>query len=93
VCPTSCGSQITLKVGQTYLIWPYNGDVEDVPDEHGLSGVSAIGLVGGALPQGGSLSPQLITPMTPGDYGFNCTTFCGSAQGHDGMIGMIHVVP
>jgi len=31
--------------------------------------------------------------MTPGDYGFNCTTFCGSAQGHDGMIGMIHVVP
>ncbi len=93
VCPTSCGKEITLKVGQTYQIWAYNGDVEDVLDVHGLSSVTAIGLVGGQLPQGSSLEVQTVTPMTPGDFPFNCTTFCGSAQGHDGMVGVIHVVP
>jgi heme/copper-type cytochrome/quinol oxidase subunit 2 len=31
--------------------------------------------------------------MTPGDYNFNCTTFCGSQVGHDGMVGVVHVVP
>ncbi len=93
VCPTSCGNEITLKVGQTYQVWAYNGDVEDVIDVHGLSSVSAIGLVGGQLPQGSSLAVQTITPMTPGDFAFNCTTFCGSAAGHDGMVGVFHVVP
>jgi hypothetical protein len=93
VCPTSCGSEITLKVGQTYQIWAYNGDVQDVLDVHGLSSVTGIGLVGGQLPQGSSLAVQTVTPMTPGDFAFNCTTFCGSAQGHDDMVGVIHVVP
>ena len=93
VCPTSCGNEVTLKVGQTYQIWAYNGDVQDVLDVHGLSSVTAVGLVGGQLPQGSSLAVQTITPMTPGDFAFNCTTFCGSAQGHDDMVGVIHVVP
>jgi len=93
VCPTSCGNQITLKVGQTYLIWPYNGDVEDVQDVHGLQTIVQIGLNGGLLPQGGSLPIQTITPMTPGDFFFNCTNVCGNSEEHDGMIGVVHVVP
>jgi hypothetical protein len=93
VCPTSCGNEITLKVGQTYQVWAYNGDIEDVIDVHSLSSISGIGLAGGQLPQGSSLNVQTITPMTPGDFAFNCTTFCGSAQGHDDMVGVVHVVP
>jgi len=82
-----------VKVGQTYQIWVYNGDDQDVIDTHSLNNVTGIGLVGGDLPPGGSLPVQTITPMTPGDFGFNCTTFCGSQAGHDGMTGVFHVVP
>lgn len=91
ICPTSCGSQITLRVGQTYQVWIYNGDAEDVVEAHSMGSISAIGLQGGSLPQGGALPLQTITPMTVGSFAFNCTTFCGF--GHDDMLGMIHVVP
>ena len=84
---------ITLHVGRTYRIWAYNGDDPDVPESHSLSSITAIGLFGGDLPNGGSLPVQDITPLNPGDYPFNCTTFCGSQVGHDGMVGIIHVVP
>ena len=93
VCPAPCGREITLRVGQTYRIWVYNGDDPDVIDSHSLSTISGVGLVGGDLPPGGSLPVQWITPMTPGNFAFNCTTFCGSQVGHDGMTGVIHVVP
>src|SRR5262249_50564978 len=78
VCPARCGHEITLRVGQTYQIWAYNGDDPDVIESHSLSSITALGLFGGDLPNGGSLPVQEITPMTPGDYSFNCTTFCGS---------------
>ena len=43
------------------------------------------------MPQGSSLPLQTITPMTAGDFAFNCTTYCG--VNHDDMVGVVHVVP
>jgi heme/copper-type cytochrome/quinol oxidase subunit 2 len=91
VCPTSCGNEVTLQAGQTYRIWAYNGDVPDVTEIHTLGSVTAVGLQGGSMAQGESLPVQTITPMTPGDFAFSCSSFCGA--GHDDMVGVIHVVP
>ncbi len=86
------GSSITLQVGQTYQIQICNEDLPDVTDVHQFGGISALGLDGGALPNGTCLAPvQTITPSAPGDYPFNCTNYCG--VGHDGMVGIFHVVP
>ena len=85
------GSQITLQVGHTYQVLVYNGDAEDVTEIHSLGGLSGIGLQGGPLPQGESLPLQTITPMNPGVFAFNCTTFCGF--NHDDMVGVVVVVP
>jgi PKD repeat protein len=89
--PSGCGNEITLHVGQTYQVQVYNGDAEDVIESHTLQTISSIGLQGGTMPQGGSLPLQTITPMTAGDFAFNCTTYCG--VNHDDMIGVVHVVP
>jgi PKD domain-containing protein len=85
------GSQITLQAGQTYQVLVYNGDAEDVTEVHSLSSISGIGLQGGSIPQGESLPLQTITPMNPGTFTFNCTTFCGF--NHDNMVGVVIVVP
>jgi len=86
------GNEITLRVGQTYRVMVYNDDLPDVTVEHYFSGISAIGLSGGPLPQGSTLPIQTITPMVAGDYGYLCTdSSCG--VGHDSMVGTIHVVP
>ena len=85
------GSQITLQVGHTYQVLVYNGDAEDVTEIHSMSSVSGIGLQGGSLPQGESLPLQTITPLNPGIFTFNCTTFCGI--NHDNMVGAVVVVP
>jgi len=85
------GSSITLQVGQTYQIQVCNEDLPDVTDVHQFGGISALGLNGGQLPNGVCLAVQTITPSGSGDYPFNCTNYCG--VGHDGMTGIIHVIP
>lgn len=85
------GSSITLTAGETYEFHIYSGDFKGL-DAHGFSGVSAIGLPGGALLNSGE--PPVVYTFTAtavGTYGFQCTNFCGI--GHDGMLGTIEVVP
>lgn len=85
------GPDIILTAGQTYEFRIYNGDFKGA-DGHGFSGVSAIGLPGGAILLSGA-PPHVytVTPTTVGTWGFVCTNFCGI--GHDDMVGSIRVVP
>ena len=96
VCPNNlCGPEITLRVGQTYNLYVWNNDDPGIdPPPHGLSSVSALGIVGAEVPAGGALPLQSFTPSTAGDYTFQCTNVCGSTPEHESMAnGMIHVVP
>jgi hypothetical protein len=55
--------------------------------------ITDLGIVGGLLPQGSALPIQYITPQIAGDFHFNCTNVCGPSFKHDGMLGVVHVVP
>jgi PKD repeat protein len=97
VCPPDnlCGPEITLHVGQAYNLYVWNNDDPGIePPPHGLSSVSALGIVGALVPAGGALPLQSFTPTTPGDFTFQCTNVCGSTPEHESMAnGLIHVIP
>lgn len=88
----SGGSTITLRRGKAYEFHIFN----DAPDDtapHSFSGVPAIGLNGvDLLAPGGHEFVQTVTPQTAGTFPFLCTE-SGCGVGHDGMLGVIRVIP
>ena len=60
-----------------------------------MNGHPEIGLPPTTIPTGQILAPITITiPADGTDISFNCTnTQCGNSQQHEGMLGVIHVVP
>jgi len=87
---------ITLRVGRTYRFDVFNGNpLLDPPlSSHTFSGVSGIGLNGGAMAPGQHLATQTITITSGmvGSYSFMCTdSACGTSSQHDRMGGRIIV--
>ncbi len=84
------GRSATLHKGQRYSIQIF----DDAPFGtlgHTFSGIAALGLSGGSIDPGTSFT-RTFTPDTLGDFPFLCTD-SGCGVGHDGMTGVIHVVP
>jgi PKD repeat protein len=87
-------NQVTLRVGHTYRFDVFNGSPELDPPlpNHTFSGVSVLGLSGGAFAPGEHLAPKTvtITPGMVGSYGYSCIdSSCGSSSQHDQMGGRI----
>ena len=96
--PGNPANSITLKSGQTYTLHITNGDIVD-PDylPHNFSGILEFGVSGGVLDYG---APDLVRTFTaptvssPTPYAFSCMEFgCGPVARHEGMLGVIVVIP
>ncbi len=86
---------ITLRVGQRYRFDILNGNPVDLElSSHSFSGISGLGLSGGAMSPGQHLMPQTITITSAmvGTYPYSCVdSSCGSSSQHDQMGGRIIV--
>ena len=101
-CPyeidTSQHGVITLHQGCSYQVTLYNGDSGEFAPFHQLNAHPEIGLPNPiSIPMGQILSPPVTLTIPAGglpDVNFSClNTSCGNAQQHEGMLGLIHVVP
>ncbi len=88
---------ITLHQGCSYQVTLYNGDSGEFAPYHQLNAHPEIGLPNPIqIPLGQTLPPVTITIPAGGipDVNFSClNTSCGTAQQHEGMLGLIHVAP
>jgi hypothetical protein len=86
------GPDATLKLGQTYELHVFNGGIPDTPP-HRFSGNSALGISGfGPLEAGGPEYVVTFRPSVVGAFSYICSeSTCG--VGHDGMQGLITVLP
>jgi PKD repeat protein len=88
---------ITLHQGCSYQITLYNGDSGEFAPYHEINAHPEIGLPAEILPIGQILTPPIIITIPAGgvpDVNFNCmNTSCGNSQQHEGMLGIIRVVP
>jgi PKD repeat protein len=89
-------NQVVLRVGQTYRFDVFNGspDLDPPLPSHTFSGVSGLGLSGGAFTPGQHLPPKTvtITGAMVGTYTYSCIdSACGSSAQHDQMGGRIVV--
>lgn len=87
-------NQVTLRVGHTYRFDVFNGSPELDPPlpSHTFSGVSVLGLPGGAFAPGEHLAPKTVTVTSDmvGTYTYSCIdSSCGSSSQHDQMGGRI----
>jgi PKD repeat protein len=100
-CPydidTSQHGVITLHQGCSYQLTLYNSDSGEYAPYHQLNAHPEIGLPNPTtIPMGDVLPPVTITIPASAipDVNFSClNTSCGNAQQHEGMLGLIHVVP
>lgn len=100
-CPytidTSTHGVITLQAGCSYQVTLYNTDSGEFAPYHTLNAHPQIGIANPInIPMGQILSPPITvtTDVPPGDITFSCNnTSCGTAEQHEGMLGVIHVVP
>jgi PKD repeat protein len=89
---------ITLHQGCSYQLTLYNGDSGEFAPFHAINGQPLINLPPTQIPMGQVLPPITITIPAGGVpqdiVKFNCTnTSCGNSEQHEGMLGIIHVVP
>ena len=83
-----------MQVGHTYEVRIVNSDPPG-EDEHGFSGIPALGMSGAVLDPG-DMVVRMVAP-TSGQVGlhpFSCSEDgCGDSDEHDNMLGVIQVVP
>lgn len=89
---------IQLHEGCTYKVTIHNGDDPggDQTQPHELdSGLLALGIPDTVLYPGQTVTYTFTVPTSgAGDFDFSCkNTSCGDPQHHEGMLGIIHVVP
>ncbi|HTY43376.1 MAG TPA: hypothetical protein VMH79_16010, partial [Thermoanaerobaculia bacterium] len=89
---------ITLHEGCTYQLTIRNVDSGggDQTQPHELNtGLVALGVPDTTLLPGQSATYTITIPTDgPADFGFACkNTACGNANQHEGMLGVVHVVP
>jgi len=95
--PAGLGANgITLHQGQTYTLQMYNADSAGGEFQpHEMNGVPELGIPDLVLNTGEAANPITLTITAPvGDYLFQCkNTSCGDPTHHEGMLGVIHVIP
>ena len=79
-----------MHVGQTYEVHITNTDPPG-EDEHGFSGIPALGMSGAVLDPGDTVI-RTVSPTSTGIHAFSCSED-GCGDGHDDMLGVIQVVP
>ena len=86
------GNSFQMRVGQSYQVRITNTDPAG-EDEHGFSGIPALGMSGAVLFPGQTVTRTVMpTAGQVGIYPFDCSeSGCGS--GHDNMLATIQVVP
>jgi PKD repeat protein len=89
---------ITLYEGCTYQLTIHNGDAigGDQTQPHELdTGLVAIGVPDTIIDQGQTVVYTITIPTGPSqDLDFSCkNTSCGNSDQHEGMLGIVHVLP
>jgi PKD repeat protein len=88
---------ITLHEGCTYQLTIFNADPPggDQTQPHEMdSGLVAIGVPDTVIYQGQSVTYTITIPSNGADLDFSCkNTSCGNAMQHEGMLGVVHIVP
>jgi PKD repeat protein len=89
---------ITLHEGCTYQLTIHNGDPPggDQTQPHEMDGgLVAIGVPDTIISPGQTVTYTVTIPTTgSADFGFSCkNTSCGDTVHHEGMLGVVHIVP
>ena len=86
------GSSFQMVVGHSYEVHITNTDPPG-EDEHGFSGIPALGMSGAVLDPGDTVI-RMVSPTSTGLHPFSCSEDgCGDQDEHDNMLGVIQVVP